>query len=400
MKNIFFVIVFFTTAFFLPGVNKSTDDPVNIKVGGLLSLTGNWSSLGITSQEAMNLAVKEINNRMEQTGSRYRFSITVYDTKLDTSGAQAAIREAFKNNIRFIIGPQSSAEVQAVSAFANSNGILLVSQGSTAGSLAIAGDAIFRFCPGEDLEGDAMAQAIYGSGRRALISISRDDVGNMELRQAVDKAFLSRGGTVDTITPWASTLPDFSTVLATLKKKIQERIKLVGADKVAVYLASFDRSKELFRQASADPVFSSVRWYGGDGIALSSELLSDAGASAFAVAAGFQAPTLGLPQQVHPDLRTIAEAIKNKTGIEPDAYSLAVYDALWVIARTVAAFPEPTNDFTKVKDIFQREANQFYGITGPMYLNEAGDRSKGNFDYWAIVTEKGTYKWKWVGRSL
>jgi hypothetical protein len=35
-----------------------------------------------------------------------------------------------------------------------------------------------------------------------------------------------------------------------------------------------------------------------------------------------------------------------------------------------------------------------------MYLNAAGDRSKGNFDYWGIVNEKGTYKWKWLGRSL
>jgi len=133
---------------------------------------------------------------------------------------------------------------------------------------------------------------------------------------------------------------------------------------------------------------------------LSSELLSDAGASSFAVAARFFAPTLGLPQQVNPALVTVSEAIKNKTGIQPDAYSLAVYDALWVIARTVAAFPEPPNDFTKVKETFHREANQYYGITGPMHLNAAGDRSKGNFDYWGIVNQSGTYRWKWVGRSL
>lgn len=400
MKKVLLIVTLFTSVFLLSGVKKTGDDLVNIKVGGLLSITGNWSSLGITSREAMNLAVKEINSRMEQTGSHYRFSITIYDTKLDTSMAKAAIRQALRNNIHYIVGPQSSSEVQAISNFANTNGILLVSQGSTAGSLAIPGDAIFRFCPGDDLEGDAMAQVIYGSGHRSLISVSRDDVGNMGLQQAVGKAFQSRGGTVDAITPWSGTIPDFSVVLAALKIKIQETIAKVGADKVAVYLASFDRAKDLFRQASADPVFSSVRWYGGDGIALSSELLSDAAASSFAVSARFQAPTLGLPAQVNPDLTAVEEAIKNKTGIEPDAYSLAVYDALWVIARTIAAFPQPTNDFTKIKEIFQKEANQFYGITGPMYLNAAGDRSKGTFDYWAIVNEVGTYKWKWVGRSL
>lgn len=400
MKKVLVVVALFIGILFLSGIKKTSDDLVNIKVGGLLSLTGNWSSLGLTSQEAMNFAVKEINSRMEQTGSRYRFSITIYDTKLDSSQALASIREAFRNNIRYIIGPQSSAEVQAITGFANANGILVVSQGSTAGSLAIPGDAIFRFCPGDNVQGDAMAQAIYGAGGRALISISGDDVGNMGLQKAVGKAFLSRGGTVDALTPWSPTFTDFSALLATLKGKIQQKSTEVGADKVAVYLASFDRAKELFQQASADPVFSSVRWYGGDGIALSSELLSDASASSFAVAARFFAPTLGLPQQVNPGLAAVAEAIKNKTGIQPDAYSLAAYDALWVIARTVAAFPEPSNDFTKVKETFQREANQFYGITGPMYLNVSGDRSKGNFDYWGIVNVSGTYRWKWVGRSL
>lgn len=400
MKRILSVVALVISLFLISGTKKTSDDLVNIKVGGLFSLTGNWSSLGRTSKEAMNLAVKEVNSRMEQTGSRYRFSTAIYDTKLDPSLALAAIKEAFRNNIRYIIGPQSSAELEAISSFANANRILVVSQGSTAGSLAIPGDAIFRFCPGDAVQGDAMAQAIYGTGRRVLISISRDDAGNKELQQAVGNAFLSRGGTVDAITPYPSTTTDFSAVLASLKSKIQQRIKLLGADKVGVYLASFDKAKDLFRQASGDPVFSSVRWYGGDGIALSSELLSDASASSFAVAARFFAPTLGLPQQVNPDLAVVSDAIKNKTGIEPDAYTIAVYDALWVIARTVAAFPEPPNDFTKVKETFQRESNQFYGITGPMYLNAAGDRGKGTFDYWGIVNERGTYKWKWVGRSL
>ena len=147
MKKAHLIYVLFASVVLLSGIQKHSDELVNIKLGGLLSLTGNWSSLGLTSQEAMNIAVHEINTRMEETGSRYRFSSSIYETKMDPSQAQEAIRKAFGNNIRYIIGPQSSAEVQAISSFANTNGILVVSQGSTAGSLAIPGDAIFRFCP-------------------------------------------------------------------------------------------------------------------------------------------------------------------------------------------------------------------------------------------------------------
>jgi len=400
MKKLLLTAAFAVAIILISGVKKTSDDLITVKVGALLSLSGNWSTLGLTSQEAMNLAVKEINDRMKETGCRYRFSVKVFDTKLDTALAKQAISEAYHDNIRYIIGPQSSSEVKAISYFANEKGILIASQGSTAGSLAIPGDAVFRFCPADNLQGDAMAQAIYGSGRRALITISTDDVGNLGLQQATGKAFLRRNGTVDSLTPSTSKISDFSPLLASLKTKMKQRIKQVGADKVAVYVSSFDIAKELFRQTSTDPFFSSVRWYGGDGIALSSELLSDAVASSFAVATHFQAPTLALPQQVNAQLATVAEAIKNNTGLTADAYSLAAYDALWVIARTVCAFPEPTNDFTKIKDIFQKESNQYYGITGPMYMNAAGDRSKGNFDFWGIVNEGGTYKWKWVGRSL
>ena len=40
-------------------VNKNK---INITIGALLSLTGNWSTLGLTSQESMNLAIKDINS--------------------------------------------------------------------------------------------------------------------------------------------------------------------------------------------------------------------------------------------------------------------------------------------------------------------------------------------------
>jgi branched-chain amino acid transport system substrate-binding protein len=140
---------------------ENTIKNTTITIGGLFSLTGNWASLGIASQEAMSLAIKDINSYMVQTGSTYRFSMSVFDTKLDTVLAQVALKEAFSKNIHSVIGPQSSSELGAIRSFANANNILVVSQGSTASNLAIADDAIFRFCPGDKVEGKALSQTIY-----------------------------------------------------------------------------------------------------------------------------------------------------------------------------------------------------------------------------------------------
>lgn len=400
MKKALSATAIFIFLCLLSSHNNKKIEPVNIKIGALFSITGAWSSLGVTSREAMDLAIQEINNRMEETGSHYRFSSVVYDTRLDTTAAKTAIREALSQNIHFMVGPQSSVELEAVSSFANQHDILLVSQGSTASNLAIPGDAIFRFCPGDASEGDAMAQAIYSSGRRVLISISANDPGNLGLQKAVTAAFLKRGGTVEALPAFRRGSTDFTSTLADLKSRIVQKTREAGAEKVGIYLASFDGVKDLFHQASSDTVFKTVQWYGGDAIALNSALLADVTAASFAAAGQFFAPSFGLPQQVHPDMAEVAASIKSKTSIEADAYALAVYDAMWVIARTVTAFPEPPRDFHKVKDIFQKEANHFYGITGPTYLNAAGDRSNGSFYFWAIVREGETYSWKLIGKSL
>ena len=100
-----------------------------VNVGALLSLTGNWSSLGITSKAALEIT-------------------TVYDTKLDTALAKQFIEKVKDSGVNFVIGPQSSAEVGTIKQFADANNILVVSQGSTAGSLSIANDNIsLQFSP-------------------------------------------------------------------------------------------------------------------------------------------------------------------------------------------------------------------------------------------------------------
>jgi branched-chain amino acid transport system substrate-binding protein len=324
----------------------------------------------------------------------------IFDTKLDTAIAKLAMTDIVRTRTQYVIGPQSSAELAAVKPLADQNNILVVSQGSTASSLAISGDGIFRFCPGDVVEGPAIAKTMYAEGKRVVITLSRDDAGNKGLQSSVGNSFAALGGQVDAITPYPTNLNGFDNYLGTLKVKLQNYINSQGASKVAVYLASFDECVDLFKQASSDPIFSSVQWYGGDGVVLSTALTSDAKAAAFAAVTKFIAPNFGLPALAHPDLSAITATIKSETGIEPDAYALAAYDAVWVIAKTVTAMPITNASYDLTKKVFNIESSKYFGITGPLLLNAAGDRSTGSFDYWGIVLEGGSYKWKLVGKSL
>ena len=388
-------------------ISSCKKDPVSetktetIQIAGLFSLTGNWSSLGITSQEAMNIARTDINAYLENNGSKYRFSTSVYDTKLDTLLAKSSIEKAYtENKIKYFIGPQSSAEVAAVRAYANSNNLLVVSQGSTASSLALPNDALFRFCPGDAVEGAAMANSIFAAGKRKIITVARDDAGNKGLQQSVATNFSNLGGQVDAVAPYNTGITDFSTVLADIKQKLIAKNVATDSSSIGIYLASFDECKDLFEQASNDPIFSQVKWYGGDGVVLSPALISSNKAAAFAAKVNFFAPNYGIPATTNPKLDAIVAAVKSKTTLDIDAYGLAVYDAMWVIAKTIVENQQAVNEFNLFKTSFYNTSNAYTGLTGSLSLNANGDRSSGTFDYFGIVFENNVYTWKLVGKSL
>lgn len=370
-----------------------------IQVAGLYSITGNWSSLGTASREAMRLAEIDINAQLAQRGSTVRFASVVYDTQLDASAAQADIQAAYARGIRLVIGPQSSSEVGAVRSYADEQGILVVSQGSTASSLALPDDAVFRFCPGDGPEGDAMSRTMYASGKRMVITLARDDAGNLGLQNSVNSHFVALGGQVDALAPYAQSTTDFTAVIQQLQTKIQQHTAALGAAQVAVYLASFDECVGLFRSAVNNAVLTSVNWYGGDGVVQSTALLNDAEARSFAMATSFFAPNFGLPTLTNPRMASLVDEIRTATGVEPDAYALSVYDAMWVIAETVADAPQLLGDFALLKTSFAQEANHYFGVTGPIQLDANGDRSSGSFDYWGIVAQGGTFRWQVVGQS-
>jgi branched-chain amino acid transport system substrate-binding protein len=374
--------------------------PQKVKVGALLSLTGNWSTLGLTSQAAIDIALEDINAYMTENGSKYQFSSIVYDTKLDAALATQYIGEANTAGCQFVVGPQSSAEAGAVKDYANTHNMMVVSQGSTAGSLSIDGDNLFRFCPDDHIEGNAMAKTIHRDGISTIVTAARDDAGNKGLQTSTGNAFTGLGGMVSATSPYSPALSDFSPVLNEIRTRIIDAVTSgTAVNHVAVYLASFDECVPMFQQASGDPVLSAVRWYGGDGTALSTAITGNAGAADFAIATKYFAPSFGLPEEAAAKWEPLMAKIEARTGITPDAFALAAYDAMWVMAMTYASFPYMQPEFAKLKSEFATQAGMYYGATGSTLLNSAGDRSIGSYDYWGIAMDGTGYKWVLVGKS-
>lgn len=368
-----------------------------IDVRGLFSLTGNWSSLGITSQAAMDIAADDINDYLDNKDADFKLGVSVSDTKLDTALANTYFTQATDDNIRFIIGPQSSAELAAIRPHSDAADIIVISQSSTAGSLAIADDNIFRFAPTDKIEGAAMANTIYNTGFRGLVTVARDDAGNKGLQNSTQNNFVAKGGSIFELAPYSTTLTDYTSVVADIKAALN--VFGLPMIEVGVYLASFDEGAEIFKLAAQDSVLSNVKWFGGDGVVLSTAFINDPVVADFVIKTEFFAPSFGLPVATEAQWQPIAARIKAITGTEPDAFALAVYDIMWAIAYTLEANNGSTDDFAHLKTLFVEQANTHTGIIGPQTLDSAGDRAAGTFDYFSIVKEGTEYVWKVVGKS-
>ncbi len=397
-------LLFSVLLFGIWGCSKDADPiPKNkIEIGAILSLTGNWSTLGVTSQAAIEMAVKEVNESFSADGSPFELALTVYDSELKPSLASSHFNEIIRNGGKFILGPQSSSELADLKPLADeAASALIISHGSTAGSLAIANDAIFRFCPADKLEGAAIAKTMKQQGIKAIVTMARNDDGNKGLQKATAEAFVEGGGDAHSIEPYAETQTNFLALISTLKEQITQYSDTYGAANVGVYLASFDECVQLFKQASSDSLLSAVRWYGSDGVAHSTALIGDSDAASFAEKTSYFAPSFGLPGDKESVWGPLSNEIKDKTGMDADAFTLAAYDAVHVIGKTVKSLGDKADLATldALKAEFLLQAGLFSGATGSTKLNEYGDRQNGNFDYWGIRKSGNAYEWIITGKS-
>src|SRR5438045_3448770 len=141
------------------------------KVGVLVSLTGSWNSLGQNTVAALQIAADQLDAAAKANHGGYRFHLFVRDTQLDPAKALAALKDLEQRGVQIVIGPQSSAEVAIIKPYADGHNILIISQGSTASSLAIANDNIFRFCPNDTREADAIVALLWNDGIRSIVPL-------------------------------------------------------------------------------------------------------------------------------------------------------------------------------------------------------------------------------------
>ncbi|RJP30107.1 MAG: amino acid ABC transporter substrate-binding protein [Candidatus Omnitrophota bacterium] len=404
-KTSVFIFCILLIAFLSFSANAQSQNPQSIAIGALLPLTGSMSSQGELYATAVNMAIEDFNNYLNRTNSPYRIRVLIEDTATDPPQALQKLQQLAAEGIRYVVGPYTSACVAAVKAFADQNDIVIVSPESTAISLAIEDDNIFRLSPNDTLEANAIALYFNALGITQVIPIVVNDIFGQSLSTLTRQMIGRKGGTVAAPIFFEPSTTDFTQIVQNLSVQVEAAVAEVGVASVGVHIIGFEQTIDIFHQAKNYPILSQVRWCGSDAITKNQKLLEDAEAAAFAMQTQFASPMFAMEVISYPIAPTVSvvERIKRRlreaSGQESDAFAICTYDGIWLGGLT-SVNCAPSCDFETYKNTFQRMENIYIGYYGPPLLSAAGDRSMATYGFYTIREKEDVLKWELIATSF
>lgn len=379
-------------------------------IGAILPKSGSFASTGIPTITALNIAEQDVNEFFQKTNSSMRVKLQIEDSKTNPSETLNAIKRLHKANAKVIVGPMTSAAVNAVINYTNENDMVLISQSSTSPALSIVGDNLFRFIPDDKNQGKYMAKKMWDSGIKIVVPMWRDDIYGNELYKSMKENFENLGGIVSEgvkykphIGKFAASLHRINFImwnqdLKQLSQLVENQTKKVGNDYVGVYLISYDEVTPIMIQANEHKILDKVRWFGADSTAQNNHLLRNKDSALFAIKTNFVNPLFTVSLQNEKIEHIVEEIEKGKHEPTLLTYPIISYDALWVAALSLDKSNTMIEKFNinTLKENMVKLTESYRGISGNITLNNAGDRINGQYELWKISDGDDQNHFKWT----
>lgn len=180
--------------------------------GVMLPLTGEAAAYGIPLQNAIELAVAEINANGGISGKPVE--LVTEDSKCDPrEGATAAEKLVNVDEVRVIFGGACSGETLGAAPITEAGQVILISPSATSPKVTAAGDYVFRLAPSDAGAGEIAAKYAYTTmhyGKIAVISETTDYAQG--LREVFTRKYAELGGEIVSDQTFASDASDFRTI--------------------------------------------------------------------------------------------------------------------------------------------------------------------------------------------
>ncbi len=367
--------------------NSTNNSSEKIKIGALLPLTGTGSSAGESMLTAIELAVKEKN---EELNEKTKIELITYDTETNPQTALDKIKILKSLGVTFVVGPYSSAELDYISSYANENNMILISPSSVSISLAIKNDNIFRLATNDYQQVNAVSKYLEKLEIQKVSAINRNDIWGNSLYEELNNKSSNFNFKIDNQLKYEVNTQDFSTIANNIEKNINIIFSTnTNYKQIAVYLASFNEGTDILYSVSNKLSAQKVNWIGTSAFALNSTILANSSAYDFAVKTNFTCPVY-TPIE-NSNYEPIRNKIKSTINREPETYAYTAYDAINVAYNSAIKISQ--NQSLKANDAVVQYCNSQSGITGPLELDEYGDRKMGDYNFWQLRTNSSNKEW-------
>ena len=292
-------------------VSQTTEPPTwqapseefeTVDVGVMFPSADASASHGHDNSAAVRLGAANFNAYLEEIGASWRMNLIFADMQFNSTTDIEKIQSLNSKDVKFVLGPESSAEIRNIKSYVDSNRMVLISPSSTSSSLAI-DDGIFRLAPNPVQQGKTLALLFEQEGIEAVIPIYRGDVWGANMYKSAKNSFEALGGVMDdgifysTVWRGEPSLHDYSEKPSFSPNRLSDLVEKYSnkysADKVAVLVIGFSETAYLLDSAASfDRTYSSprpeltfdlspnysdnldsVRWFSSDSLSMDSAFL-------------------------------------------------------------------------------------------------------------------------------
>jgi branched-chain amino acid transport system substrate-binding protein len=230
-----------------------------IKIGLLAPLSGAVPTFGVSTQEGVELAVKEWNDKGGVLGKK--IELIVADSQCEADPAvNAANKLIDQDGVKFLVGEVCSKATIPVSEIAGQKGVVQISPTSTNAAVTVNADGstkpyIFRACFIDPFQGLVMAKFAMDKGyKTAFIMYDQGNDYTVGLAEAFEKTFSEMGGQVVGKETYTAQDTDFSAILT----------KVADSKAEVLFLPDYYNIVNLVGQQAKDKGVTAVMM-GGDG---------------------------------------------------------------------------------------------------------------------------------------
>ena len=351
-----------------PGVTADT-----ILLGEVGSLTGSEATFGISTRNAIELAINEVNAAGGVKGRK--IEVRVYDNQSKPEeAAQAANRLINQDNVLLILGEVASSNSMAMAEKAQPAKVPMISNASTNPKVTEIGDYIFRVCFIDPFQGYVMAKFAHDNLKLNKVAVLRDlgSAYSQGLADVFERKYTEMGGKIVAGETYTKGSTDFRSQLTAIKR----------ASPDAIYIPGYYNDIGLIaRQARELGITATLM--GGDG--WDSEKLFELGGSAVE---GSYFSNHYSPDDPNPRVQKFIASYKAAYGSVPDSLAALGYDAAMVAVDAIKR--APSFDRAAIRDAIAQTKN-FHGVTGSITLDEKRNATKS-----AVVLQVGKGKTKYV----